>query len=483
MIYFVGIVILVFLFVLTLLSKKQKPLIKTQKRFFRANVCYKLLCSRCASFNFIDFYLVKQYDLTFLKKCDYIITKVKVNIPRAQSFIDKQKLIKNNLMKNKPIYVTHSINNKKEILFSMKFCEFVWVIITQEKQVLQQKYELEKNNNIIVLEKNKLSKEKKDLLFLLNINFGIKNKILLKNHNQFLFNDTPIGDFDLNMPENMLYSKNIIDGAEIIVNKFNYFGEYYKINIKNLEDKNKIIKFNFSKQIKQNLSNYYIIKNNKNIVRIYNVFGELFFVVNKPKDMLFDFSQIENINNCNLPQINLRQQICLQKNQEISFEISISLDNQNFYDKHLKFCNFLNKLFVYRVECNNKTFQLYFNTILPNDIVRHFASNGVCEEQGGSRYNNFECLLEAYKTKKISAYEMYTQMLSNLIGLKENENAYTIFPKLKFGLTLYKFDKKLFEVRVEGKEKYIEIDKVKYYNFFCIPKTKILSDNDILLVI
>ena len=150
----------------------------------------------------------------------------------------------------------------------------------------------------------------------------------------------------------------------------------------------------------------------------------------------------------------------------------------DFVTSKQDYINKLNEIKNVKVNCDNKSLQILFNTYLPN-ILKFDDINAKCL--------NFDSFFDAYnnfKQKNITAMQFYLWIKHRYFGIEIENNILKISPLIKenFEFTI-KINNKLYTIPViMGDKKYILINNVKFYNCNTIDINKLEGIDKLLFV-
>ncbi|MBO5884234.1 MAG: hypothetical protein J6Q51_00385, partial [Clostridia bacterium] len=146
-----------------------------------------------------------------------------------------------------------------------------------------------------------------------------------------------------------------------------------------------------------------------------------------------------------------------------------------FYESLYKFLN-------YKVKISNKKLEYLFNVYLPKQIES-------CELDTKQKIEikDINEVYKLYKQKHITAINFYLWLKEVYFGIKETNVGILIKP-IYTGEFCLLYKHKLRDIVISIKNlcldnKYMEIDGVKYKNYFLIPKNKLDIINKVMLVI
>lgn len=474
--------LLIFVIILkTLLLKTNgfntKKILKTKQKFVYVKLQYKLFYSKQLFFNFIARDLIKTMSYSKLKNIDDVLTKVKINIPQTYGkFVDRKCLSMCGLKEKIPIYIANK-NEIKYIYEAMKYAKF-YCILFEDCEIKSTEY-------IKIFNKDSISLELLNTLYLLNINYGKVCKThLFENFDEIEINDKQLDKVEF-FDGKFLCFRYSLCNIDIEIKKYYNDGLFYNIKIKNNCNQTKGVTVKINKNIDLDIINYYIFKTSNKTLKMFELSGQVNCFVMSNTKVEFIVSKVKELLNSNIPTLSIANNIKLQPYQIYEYDLFISKKHCKEFSFKKNVIEYITKLgqrFKVKIKSQNKKIDRLFNKILPQNIILDeiYQTNEKSIEINNSQC--FEEVLKMYSSKEITNIKMYEYMLENYIGLKETSSLYILNPKTGFDFCLY-IENKMIDIKYCGGKKYIEIDGTRYFNVSCILKNSFLLSSKILLVI
>lgn len=448
--------------------QKAKAKLKTKRVLFLAKPKYLVFTSICLKLNFLSLKQSKIKSLKMLKQVDHIISCVLYSRPTLYT-----KTINFNLLKNYginidyPLLVIDNVDNKmlRYLVIAQRYVKFN-IVLKSKVMSSFKKYKKLLNYNILC---PNCSYE----LFanIMRLNCYVKNKFkIIINKEYFIIknnhNTINIKNFD---------SKSV-NLNDIFIEFRNINQQYYILKIYNKSESYQNLKLNYS--INLPIEYYKFIKISRGIF-IYNILKNKSYYILNTNNITFNYS-----NKYELPFISFSKILKLKANQtkQIIFYVGDkNLSKQQIEQNIQNHIKSLQDLFCCKVEILDKSLQFLFNVYLPKQI-EHYGK----DTKQSIIKNDFNQVLIDYKQKRLDCYGFYVWLKEVYFGIKETSTHLYIKPLCKDDFAIvYKFKDRDICVKIkhENNKNYMILDGVKYNNFLVIPKNKLSTIKDVLLVI
>ena len=467
---YVWIIALIFLFLIKAVSSPQ-GILKNRLHYKRVVLKSGRFTSKPQYLTFIN--------LPFKYRAlhDHVLKCITYHSPITYSKINVKLLKNSGINLTKPLYLQEYPNKKlfkKLYLFSKKY-DFNLVIFEKINKLKKYIKYIKKNNNLKVLCESDISKELKENIYKLNINFNSQKLKQNTLNNGFIFENYKQNEhFDeLNLVQ-CYYNNNF--NIDIIKNKFKSTAYYLKI--KNISNKTNKINFNFVENFNSSNLSYYLFKRMGRCIKAINILtNEESFIYTSiiPKNV--SYSSVDGLKTSNKPCLIFEFSLLLKAGEERKIIIAKSRETLKkylniFQENQVE----LKKLFNIKIQTGDKALDNLFNHTLP----RRIALSGIESFKGGDF--SLEEVLKLYKENKISSYECY-QLLKNKFVL-ENKDSLEFQPNLmNYKLKVFLENKVKTICASKGEKTCLNIDDVLYYNARTISKTALSkAKNEIKIV-
>ena len=449
MIYVWSIAITLILLLLPLLKKR--GILKCRLHFKRVALNKKTFTSKPLKLTF-------NLNVPFKDKAlyDHVLKAITYHAPIPYSKVNIGLLKNSGIDITLPVYIEINPSYKllKKLLEINKKYAFNLIIFTKSNKY--NKY-LKHNKNLRVLYLNDISKELKENLYKLNINYN-SCKLFEKTYNLgFNFENFILKEHFEGINLVQTYTN---ENFEIELLKNKYKSSAYVLKIKNISNKNEKISFNFNYKF----SGYYLFNKKGKILSALNLLTEnkmYFYSSILPKGICF--SSVNGLKNSKDPLLAFNYNLSLKAGEirKLNFAYGSEKNLVNEFENNN---SELKKLFNIKIQTDDNKLNTLFNITLPRKI----ALSGVQNFNGGD-YSLNE-ILTKYKEGALTDYACYNLLKQKFII--EKKESFELQPFLmNYKLKIFFEDKiKTIEAR-HGEKTCLSIDDILYYNARSLSKS------------
>ena len=396
---------------------------------------------------------------------DHVLKCINYHSPITYSKINVSLLKNSGINLNIPVYIENQPNKKlfKKLENINKKLNFNLIIFEKTNKLNWYTKYLKRNKNLKVLCYSDISKELKENLYKININY-ISPKLQEKALNDgFNFYNFKLKEHfeDINLLQNYFNDKFNI---KVIKNKFYATANY--LEIKNISTKTEVLRFNFVKNFNEDKLSYYLFEKNGRCIKAINLLSgeeQFFYTSILPTDVTY--SSVDGIKNSNKPC--LKMSFCLSLKAGEERRVLLTESNESlkdylglFEENQIE----LKKLFNTKIQTGNRALDTLFNFTLPRSITL----SGVQKFQGGDY--SLEEILKRYKEDKISSFECYKLLKQKFVV--ENKDIFELQPNaMNYKLKIFLENKVKTISAIKGEKTCLNIDDVLYYNARTISKS------------